>query len=101
MYAGQVVGATNGYGYARVSELTNSLTTVGVAVNSAVSNGTLMVRSGVFGLKNDGAVTSSHIGLKGYAYTNDTAFTVSSSGVAEYGVITDVDDNYVWVRIGL
>lgn len=100
VHAGQVVGATNGYGYARVSQLANTLTTVGVAVNSAVSNSTLMVRSGVFGLKNDGGVTSSHIGLKGYAYTNDTGFTVSSSGVVEYGIITDVDDDYVWVKVG-
>jgi len=100
VYAGQVVGAAGGYGYVLTSAATN-LMAIGVAQNSAISNGLLIARSGVFGLQNDGTVTAAHIGQSAYAATNDTGYTVSAEGLASYGTITAVDSDYVWVRCGL
>lgn len=99
VYAGQIVGAAGGYGYVLRSDSTN-LQAIGVAVNTAVSNEAVRALSGVFGLVNDGSVTTANIGGQAYAATNDTGYTVSASGAASFGVITAVDD-FVWVRSGL
>jgi len=99
VWAGQVVGQTGGYAYPYVSASTN-LTVVGVAQNSASSNGTVRVRAGIHGLKNAGDVTAAHTGADAYAWTNDTAWTASSSGDAAIGKIVAVGTEYVWVRCG-
>lgn len=99
--AGWIVGGSGGYGYKYVSDSTN-LVVLGIAQNSAVSNGVLQVRGdGVYGLKNLGTVTAAHIGLDAYAATNDTGYTVGPSGSAAVGKIVNVDTDYVWVRLGL
>jgi len=97
--AGYVIGQTGGYGYVYTSTTTN-LTVIGIAQNSAVSNETVYVRGGIFGLKNSGTVTASYIGASGYAYTNNTGYTVAPSGLAKIGTIVAVDSDYVWTRVG-
>jgi hypothetical protein len=99
VWAGQVVGQTGGYAYPYVSASSN-LTVVGVAQNSASSNGTVRVRAGIHGLKNAGDVTAEHTGADAYAYTNDTAWTAAASGSAAIGKIVAVGTEYVWVRCG-
>ena len=99
IHTGQVVGQTGGYAYRFISASTN-LTVVGVAQNSAASNGTVRVRAGIHGLKNAGDVTAAHTGADAYAYTNDTAWTAAASGSAAIGKIVAVGTEYVWVRCG-
>ena len=98
--AGTIVGTTGGYGYTYISTSTN-LVVLGIAQNSAVSNGTLIVRSGIFGLKNLGNITTANVGSSAYASTNNNGYTVSASGSAAVGKIIRVDSDYVWIRAGL
>ena len=98
--AGTIVGTTGGYGYTFISSSTN-LVVLGVAQNSAVSNDTLIVRSGIFGFKNLGNITIANVGSSAYAATNNNGYTVSASGSAAVGKIIRVDSDYVWIRAGL
>ena len=98
IHAGQVVGQAAGLAYPYVSGATN-LTVVGVAQNSAGSNGLVRARSGVFGLAGLG-VTAAHIGRTAYAATNDTAWTASPAGDAAIGRILAIQDKLVWVLVG-
>ncbi|MGI5868675.1 MAG: hypothetical protein ACOX9C_04415 [Kiritimatiellia bacterium] len=99
--AGRVVGAAGGYGYAYGAGSSN-LVVLGIAQNTAASNGVLVVRgSGVYGLRNNGAVTAAHIGRTAYAATNDAGRAVAPSGAAAVGTIVNVDADHVWVRLGL
>ena len=99
VYTGAIIGQTNGLAYTVRSD-SSTLTVIGVAQNAAASNETVLARSGIFGLKNNGTVAVANIGSNAYAATN-TGYTVSSSGTVAVGKIVTVDSDYVWVRVGL
>ncbi len=96
IHTGMAVGQAGGYAYRYVSG-SAGLALAGVAQNSAASNGTVRVRTGIFGFKNFGDVTAAHVGKPAYAATNDTAWTASAAGRAALGRVAAVDADYVWV----
>lgn len=99
--AGWIVGTRNGYGYKYLASSTN-LVCIGISQNSTVSNETLYARSGIFGLKNNGAVTQAYTGSSAYVATNNTGYTVGISGAGtSIGKFIRIDDEYAWVRLGL
>ncbi|MDI3547895.1 MAG: hypothetical protein PWR10_1547 [Halanaerobiales bacterium] len=96
IYAGSIVAIdSNG-------ELVPASDTAGIRVIGRAENYSegqpVTCRKGVFGYENDGSITSADIGSKCYIVDDQTVGKTTTNSI-EAGVIFDVDDEGVWVKI--